>query len=57
MYLPAGDVGALWTGERVAGPAHVLAHAPLGQPAIYARANTPIPLWPILQHTGEPPTR
>ncbi len=45
-----------WTGERIDGPAHVLAHAPLGQPALYARANTPIPLWPELETTaGAPP--
>jgi alpha-glucosidase len=35
-----------WTGKRVQGPTHVLARAPLGQPAIYVRANTPVPLWP-----------
>jgi alpha-glucosidase len=55
VYLPAGSWVQWWTGERFAGPAHVLAHAPLGQPAVYARANTPIPLWPVLQHTGEVP--
>ena len=33
----------------------MLAHAPLGRPAIYARANAAIPLWPALQHTGEIP--
>jgi alpha-glucosidase len=28
----------------------VLAHAPLGQPAIYVRANTPVPLWAPMAH-------
>jgi alpha-glucosidase len=55
VYLPAGSWAHWWTGELIEGPAHVLAHAPLGQPAIYARCNTPIPLWPVLQHTGEVP--
>ena len=55
VYLPAGTWVQWWTGERHRGPAHVLAHAPLGQPAIYARCNTPIPMWPVVQHTGEVP--
>ena len=52
VYLPAGTWVHWWTGERIDGPAHVLAHAPLGRPALYARANAPIPLWPALPHTG-----
>jgi alpha-glucosidase len=55
VYLPAGSWAHWWTGEPFSGPAHILAHAPLGQPAIYARCNTPIPMWPVLQHTGEVP--
>jgi alpha-glucosidase len=54
VYLPAGDWAHWWSGELVSGPAHVLAHAPLGRPAIYARANTPIPLGDPVMHTGEP---
>jgi alpha-glucosidase len=53
VYLPAGTWSQWWTSERVDGPAHVLAHAPLGRPAVYVRANTPVPLWPALAHTGE----
>jgi alpha-glucosidase len=55
VYLPSGTWFHWWTGERIDGPAHVLAHAPLGRPALYARANAAIPLWPVLQHTGERP--
>jgi alpha-glucosidase len=56
VYLPAGAWVHWWTGERIDGPAHVLAHAPLGRPAIYARANAAIALWPVRQHTaGGPP--
>jgi alpha-glucosidase len=53
VYLPAGTWSHWWTGERVDGPAHVLAHAPLGRPALYVRANTPVPLGPELSHVGE----
>jgi alpha-glucosidase len=55
VYLPAGSWRHLWTGELIAGPAHILAHAPLGRPAVYVRCNTPIPLWPAVQSTSEVP--
>lgn len=55
VYLPAGHWRQFWSNELLEGPAHILAHAPLGRPAIYARCNTPIPMWPVLQHTGEVP--
>ena len=54
VYLPAGAWAHWWTGAIISGPAHVLAHAPLGQPAIYVRANTPLPLGDPIMHTGEP---
>jgi alpha-glucosidase len=54
VYLPAGTWVHWWSEDVVAGPAHVLAHAPLGRPAIYARANTPIALGDAVMHTGEP---
>src|SRR4051812_24778030 len=57
VYLPEGTWVHWWSGARIDGPAHVLAHAPLGKPALYARANAAIPLWPVLQATasGPPP--
>jgi alpha-glucosidase len=55
VYLPHGTWSHYWTGERIEGPAHILAHAPLGEPAIYARANIAIPLWPEMNHVGEGP--
>jgi alpha-glucosidase len=55
VYLPQGTWAHWWTGERVTGPAHVLAHAPLGRPALYARANAAIPQWPVRQSTAEGP--
>jgi alpha-glucosidase len=44
VYLPTGTWVHYWTGQCHSGPAHILAHAPLGQPAMYVRANTPVPL-------------
>ena len=56
VYLPEGCWFHYWTGERLDGPAHVLAHAPLGEPPIYVKANTAIPMGPEMNHTGERPT-
>jgi alpha-glucosidase len=53
VYLPEGTWFHWWTGERFHGPAHILAHAPLGSPALYVRANRAIPLWPEMGFTGE----
>ena len=53
VYLPAGSWFHLWTGQRHDGPTHLLVHAPLGQPAVFVRANTPVPLWPEMSYVGE----
>jgi alpha-glucosidase len=53
VYLPAGTWFHWWSGKRVDGPADVLVEAPLGHPAIYVRANAPIPLWPEMNHVDE----
>ena len=53
VYIPEGNWFHYWTGERIDGPAHILAHAPLGQPAIYVRANTALPLWPSMNYVGQ----
>jgi len=55
VYLPQGTWFHYWTGERFDGPAHILAHAPLGSPALYVRANTAVPMWPEMNHVGERP--
>ncbi len=55
VYLPRGTWCDWWTGERTEGPAHVLARAPVGRPAIWARANVAIPLWPPMRYVGERP--
>jgi alpha-glucosidase len=53
VYLPQGTWFHYWTGERFDGPAHILAHAPLGEPALYVKADAPIPMGPDMAHTGE----
>ncbi len=53
VYLPQGTWFHYWTGERFDGPAHVLAHAPLGEPPLYVKANTAVPMGPEMGHTGE----
>ena len=56
VYLPEGTWFHYWSGERLDGPVHVLAHAPLGEPALYVKANTAIPMGPDAAHTDERPT-
>lgn len=56
VYLPEGTWFHFWSGERFEGPAHVLAHAPLGEPPLYIKANTALPMGPDMNHTGEHPT-
>ena len=53
VYLPQGTWFHYWSSERFDGPAHILAHAPLGEPPLYMKANTPIPMGPDTAHTGE----
>ncbi|WP_376793992.1 glycoside hydrolase family 31 protein [Thermogemmatispora sp.] len=55
VYLPAGTWFHFWSGQRLRGPTHLVAYAPLGQPAIYVRANTALPLWPAMNYVGELP--
>ena len=56
VYLPEGRWFHYWTAEHFDGPAHVLAHAPLGEPPIYVKANAAIPMGPEMNHTGEKTT-
>jgi Alpha-glucosidases, family 31 of glycosyl hydrolases len=53
VYVPQGIWFHYWTGERIEGPAHILAHAPLGEPALYVRANTILPLYPAMNYVHE----
>ena len=53
VYLPEGAWWNFWTGERSLGPAHILVHAPLGQPALFVAANKAIAMWPEMNFVGE----
>ena len=55
VYLPEGTWFHYYSGERFEGPVHILAHAPLGEPAIYVKGDSPIPMGPDAAHTGERP--
>jgi alpha-glucosidase len=55
VYLPEGTWFHYYSGERFDGPAHILAHAPLGEPALYVKANTAIPMGPEASYTSEKP--
>ncbi|HEX2728213.1 MAG TPA: glycoside hydrolase family 31 protein [Rubrobacteraceae bacterium] len=53
VYLPGGTWFHYWTGERFDGPAHILAHAPLGEPPLYVKANKAVAMGAEISHTGE----
>lgn len=55
VYLPAGEWYDWWTDEVIAGPAHLLAYAPLERMPLYARAGAIIPSGPAMNYTGECP--
>ena len=55
VYLPAGDWYDWWTGERIRGPIHLLAHAPLERLPLYVRGGAILPLGPALQYTDQAP--
>jgi len=53
VYLPAGQWYDFWTDEPHAGPATLEVHAPLALIPLFVRAGTVLPMWPVMQHTGE----
>lgn len=53
VYLPQGTWVDFWTGQRLTGPAHVVAEAPLERMPIYVRDGAVIPMEPPIRHTGE----
>jgi len=53
VYLPEGTWFHYWTDEKFEGGRHILVHAPLGQPAMYMKANKALPMGPEKMHTGE----
>ncbi|GAC1470343.1 MAG: glycoside hydrolase family 31 protein [Ktedonobacteraceae bacterium] len=55
VYLPEGAWYDWWTDERINGPAHLLAHAPLERMPLYVRAGALIPSGPDLHYADEHP--
>jgi alpha-glucosidase len=55
VYLPAGTWYDWWSEEPIAGPAHLLAEAPLERMPLYARAGAIIPRGPELRYADERP--
>jgi alpha-glucosidase len=55
VYLPEGDWYDWWTDEKLAGPAHLLAYAPLERMPLYVRAGAIIPSGPDLHYADEYP--
>ncbi len=53
VYLPAGDWFDWWTDERISGPTHVLAQAPLERMPLYVRGGAILPTGPVMNHTAE----
>ena len=55
VYLPADAWYDWWTDELIAGPTHLLAHAPLEHMPLYVRAGAIIPSGPDLHNADERP--
>jgi alpha-glucosidase len=55
VYLPEGEWYDWWTDEKLAGPAHLLAYAPLERLPLYARAGAIIPGGPDMRYVDEYP--
>jgi alpha-glucosidase len=51
VYLPAGEWFDWHSGEKFAGPGHILAPAPLEHMPLYARAGSVVPLGPVERNT------
>ena len=57
VYLPAGRWQNFWTGERLDGPGHVLAEAPLDRIPLFVRIPAIIPMIPAVQTTRDFPSQ
>ncbi|RIX51041.1 DUF5110 domain-containing protein [Paenibacillus nanensis] len=53
VYLPEGVWYDYWTGEKLEGGRHVLAHAPLEKMPLYVKAGAVIPHTAVAQSTAE----
>jgi alpha-glucosidase len=55
VYLPEGEWYDWWTGERIRGPIHLLAHAPLERLPLYVRGGAILTLGPAMEYTDQAP--
>ncbi|QNK39084.1 glycoside hydrolase family 31 protein [Caproicibacter fermentans] len=55
VYLPHGQWYDFWTNEKISGGKHVIKEAPIDICPLYIRAGSVIPVWPVMQYTGEKP--
>lgn len=53
VYLPAREWFDFWSDERLVGPVTLDAAAPLERIPVYVRAGAVLPMWPVMQYTGE----
>jgi alpha-glucosidase len=56
VYLPAGTWFDYWTGHAYQGGRNYRIEAPLERWPLFVRANSIIPMGPLMQYTGERPT-
>ncbi len=52
LYLPEGVWYRWGSDERLEGPAHIVAAAPLDETPLYVRGGALLPMWPAAPHTG-----
>lgn len=57
VYLPKGQWYDFWTNERIKGGKTINVKAPLDHLPLFVKAGTILPLWPVMQHTGEHPIK
>lgn len=56
VYLPEGDWVHWFTGEHHHGPTWVTTHSPIEHFPLYQRAESLVPLGPVMAHVGARPT-
>jgi alpha-D-xyloside xylohydrolase len=55
VYLPQNTWYDFWTGEKLDGPRHIVADAPLAKLPLYVRAGSILPLGPSMEWSTEKP--
>lgn len=55
VFLPQGQWYRVYDDQLLEGSAEILTEAPLHRLPIFVKAGSIIPVWPVLQHTGEDP--